>query len=174
MLIRTRLMRPILPIVLALALIWMGTSSCASRDRYAFTLYPYHSAPTSAQREIDELLAFFQQWYRGEIPNNQATFDRLEGVLHENFTIVTPDGETLERYSITSDIRRMHGVDPEARVWATDIHEIYKYQHASVYSYEEHQFVAGNADVRVSTAVFVRDDDAPNGLVWLRVHETLQ
>lgn len=44
---------------------------------------------------------------------------------------------------------------------------------ANVATYEEWQGGEGRAARgRLSTVVFTRDDDAPNGLVWRHVHET--
>ena len=107
---RQRLVRGMATIVLALVGVALNTTGCAKREKYAFAQQPLYATAISAQREIDELAAFFGHWYRGEIPNTDAAFDRFDRVMHEDFTIVTPEGEILKRSQIASDIRRRHGL----------------------------------------------------------------
>ena len=169
---RQRLVRSVVVIVLAMVVVPLCASGCAKREKYAFALRPIDEIATSVPQEIDELLAFFQGWYRGDIPNTDAEFDRLDRVLHDDFTIVNPEGDILVRRLIASDIRRSHGVDADALVFETNVRAIYTFGRVKVYRYEEHQTINGESSVRISTAVFLRDGDAPNGVVWLRVQET--
>lgn len=119
------------------------------------------------RREIEDLHDFFERWYQGD----EDDFSRCDSVLADGFTIVGPGGEELGRDAIVQLIRDAHGrgglkisTDEHRLVWESD--------EAVVARYIEVHDQGDEATRRASTAVFRRDDAAPNGLVWVTVHET--
>lgn len=133
------------------------------------------------QREVHDLHDFFAAWYRGEHP--EAAFDRVERALAEEFAIVTPDGERIEREPLLAGIREGRGeesgmgaeraagageaafaIDARA-ITVADVTE-----ERCLLTYEEHHQPAGTA--RASSAWFRPSGTAPNGVAWLFVHET--
>lgn len=122
--------------------------------------------------EIQELHAFFVQWFRGELPNTDEAFARLESVLAEDFSLVTPGGEILDRAPLLASIRNDHG---QREGFAIEIREpLLKAQSGSVLvaTYEEWRQADGDQTARFCTVVFRTRPGTPNGLAWLHVHET--
>ena len=62
-----------------------------------------------ALREVVDLHAFFEAWLGGTAPNTDAEFPRLDAVLAESFTMVSPDGRRLSRADVTGSLRKAHG-----------------------------------------------------------------
>ena len=122
------------------------------------------------EREIVELHQFFQDWYRG---NDDAEFDRFDQALSDGFIIIMPDGRILGRDIIIEAVRGQHDSDSQAELEIRNVrlHEVH--DNTAIFTYEEWQG-RGGEDMRgrLSSVVFAFDDQAPNGLVWLHVHET--
>lgn len=122
------------------------------------------------EREITELHQFFQDWYRG---SEAADFQRFDQVLAEGFSIILPDGRILERAVIVDAVRGQHDSDSQAELEIRNVrlHKIHR--NTAIFTYEEWQGRQGRSPRgRLSTVVFAGDQQAPNGLVWLHVHET--
>ena len=122
-------------------------------------------------REVRELHRFFQDWYRGELENE--TFQRFSGVMGKGFEIILPDASALPRQTIIDAVRSQKGSDPVAELWIENVRLIHSEPEFVVATYEEWQGRKGQeARGRLSTVVFSRNENAPNGLVWMHVHET--
>jgi|GEM_PF-708648 len=122
------------------------------------------------EREIIQLHQFFQDWYRG---NDAADFKRFDQALSKGFIIIMPDGRVLGRDVIIEAVRGQHDSDSQAELEIRDVrlHEVH--DSTAVFTYQEWQGRGGEPmRGRLSSVVFAFDDDAPNGLVWLHVHET--
>lgn len=129
------------------------------------------SEPDTVAREVRELHRFFQNWYRGELEDE--AFQRFSGVIGEGFTINLPDASVLPRETIVEAVRSQKGSDTDAELWIENVRLVHSEATFLVATYEEWQGREGRAPRgRLSTVVFTRDDDAPNGLVWRHVHET--
>lgn len=135
------------------------------------------------RHEVHDLHDFFAAWYRGE--HSKDDFDRVERAIADEFAIVTPEGERIEREPLLAGIREGHGEESgigaeraadagsgggpftiDARdVTMTDVTD-----DRCLLTYEEHHAPAGTA--RASSAWFRPSGTAPNGVEWLFVHET--
>ncbi len=122
--------------------------------------------------EVAELHQFFRDWFRGEIPNENAVFERFAGVLAEPFGMVSPDGKAFERVRVVDMVRKGHGKEPEAEIWIENHRHRFTVGGLSLVTYEEWQEREGRKRGRLSSAVLQTVDDAPNGVHWLHVHET--
>jgi hypothetical protein len=127
---------------------------------------------TPWQTEINELHAFFTAWLAGELPNDAATFARCAETMAAGFAIVGPDGRLTERDDLIVGLRAAHGARPKLRIWIERPLLRRREGRLSVVTYEEWQTEAGRTTARASTALFLDDPDAPNGLLWAHVHET--
>ncbi|MDT8450245.1 MAG: DUF4440 domain-containing protein [Wenzhouxiangellaceae bacterium] len=124
-----------------------------------------------ASAEIIELHRFFENWYRGRLEEREIA--RFERALGEDFTIVLPGAEKLSRGRILEAVREARGSDENARIRIDNVRVHQFGPGFAVATYEEWQALAGAPERgRLSTVVFGFDDAAPNGLVWLHVHET--
>ena len=123
------------------------------------------------EREIVELHAFFQGWYRGELEGGD--FERFAAVLAEEFVIVLPGPRVLDREAILDGVRGQHDSDPRAEISIRNVRLQQKFGSTAIFTYEEWQSRRGEpARGVLSTVVFGFDDETPNGLVWLHVHES--
>lgn len=124
------------------------------------------------EREIVELHQFFVDWFKGDIPNDDATFARFAHNTLPEFVIVTPDGHRLTYNQIESGIYQAYGKRPTINITIKAVQHLHTYGDISIVAYEEWQVTAGQESARLSTVVFKDDDSAPNGLQWVYVQET--
>jgi hypothetical protein len=57
------------------------------------------------EKEIRELHAFFETWYRGTTGNSNRSFHGIETVLAPEFNLITPDGYAIEREQLLALLR---------------------------------------------------------------------
>ena len=119
-------------------------------------------------REIIELHAVFEQWFCGEGP---TSLDRVERVLAPDFTLVPPNGSLVRRSQLMIDLAQARGSRPTA-ITIEHPKMIWRSSDSCLAAYEEVQHHEGYTTRRRSTALFLRSDLAPNGVVWQHVHET--
>jgi len=129
------------------------------------------SRATQVEAEVRQLHRFFQDWYRGELTDSE--FQRFEGVMGAGFEIILPDARILPRAAIVEAVRSQKGTDPDAELRIENVRVVHAGEAFVIATYEEWQARTGDpARGRLSTVVFRPDAGAPNGLVWLHVHET--
>ena len=61
---------------------------------------------------------------------------------------------------------------PPFRIWIEGFQLRLVSGNLALATYEEWQEVEGQVTARLSSALFQRKENTPNGLVWLHVHET--
>jgi len=129
------------------------------------------------RREVVELHRFFQDWFGGVLQNDDDTLGRFAGVMAEGFLIVPPSGAATEREFLLERLRGAHGSwatggDKPGRIWIENLRVRRSVDDWAIVTYEEWQEVGGETRGRISTAVFGRRENTPNGVEWLHVHET--
>ena len=124
---------------------------------------PWHS-------EIVELHEFFERYYLGDIGADDV--GRLEAALASDFTIVAPGGAESSRAQTIAAIRGGHAHTSRFTISIVDARLLAESPDLLVARYVEHQETADSVTDRLSTVVFSRAPDAPNGLRWRTVHET--
>ncbi len=121
--------------------------------------------------EVDELHEFFEAYFLGTIPADDLT--RFETVLDPDFTIVGPDGGVSNRATTLDAVRQGFHHTSDFTLTTRDHRLVHADDSTVVGSYiEHHGWSDGRENERLSTVVFRVDDSMPNGLRWLRVHET--
>ena len=120
--------------------------------------------------EIDELHAFFEAYFLGRIPKGEIA--RVEQALARDFTLVAPGGTELDRRATLAGIEGAHGSTETLDIAVTEHRLIASTDDHAVATYVESHHELDRSTHRVTTVVFARDPDGPNGLRWLRVHET--
>ncbi len=129
----------------------------------------------ACHREIIELHQFFEDWFKGTLAQTEANFDRFAHVMGEGFVIISPDGRVTEREPLLTGLWQSHGIWQEkgdGRIWIQNIHLRQQTQNLALATYEEWQAVSGEQTARLSSVLFARQPDLPNGVAWLHVHET--
>ena len=120
--------------------------------------------------EIIELHEFFERYYLGALDADDV--GRLEVALAPDFTIIEPGGGEWSRDQTVVAIRNGHAHTSHFRISIADARLLIDLPGLLVARYVEHQELADTITDRLSTVVFTRTPDAPNGLRWRTVHET--
>jgi len=129
-------------------------------------------------KEIIELHEFFEDWFRGDCKNTDNVFEkRLMSRMDIDFYIVLPSGDCFYGEQFWPEMRKAHGTNPDFKISLRNfVRKLQIGRKTVVANYEEWQKDAANSkpanNGRVSTAVFVSDSKAPNGVKWVHVHET--
>jgi len=161
-----------MPVFRSCALLWCALLSLTAASVNAGEPTPMDEETLlkHGEREIVELHQFFQDWYRGR---DDVDFERFNRALSPGFVIVMPDARILGREVIVDAVRQQRDSDPEARLEIRNVQLHMAGKDHAVLTYEEWQGRGGDPmRGRLSTVVFTFDNDAPNGLIWLHVHET--
>lgn len=125
------------------------------------------------EAEVIELHRFLEEWSNAELPATDEAFARFGEVIAPSFLIIDPDSSQIGREPIVEAIRHAHGRWHEApgkiRI------ENFRLHHAgggyALATYEEWHDLPGGGNGRLSSVLFGEDESAPNGLVWLHLHE---
>jgi hypothetical protein len=123
-------------------------------------------------KEIIDLHDFFHAWLGGTLPAEEAVFARLADATDPAFTLITPDGEAVARDKLIEQLRAAHGSRPNWRMWIANVELRAHAGELVVATYEEWHQTGDATTVRLCTAVFREQPAAPNGVVWVHVHET--
>lgn len=124
------------------------------------------------RKEIETLHRSFDDWFNGRVPSTLDNFSLIESVLGESFVIVMPEGNKLERTPLLQSLYEAHSSRTDIRIWIKNVRIVSEDEALVVAEYEEWQEDGGQMTSRYSTVVFRRNGTMPNGLEWLRVHET--
>lgn len=133
-----------------------------------------HPLARAALQEVADLHAFFEAWLGGRLDRTRAVFSRLENVLGEEFSMVSPGGVRLRRSDVTSWIWDAHGTREKTvgfRIVAVEPELLLLRQPLVVLRYVEEQEADGILTRRWATAVF--EVSVETGIVrWLALQET--
>ena len=123
---------------------------------------------------IDEVLrlhVFIEEWLSGGDIDDGGWHD-FEAALADEFTIVSPAGETVGRADLLAGFRAARGVMPDVTIDIRNASLVREADGLAIVRYEEWQLHPALANQRVSTAVFVAAPDSPLGWSWFTLHET--
>lgn len=118
--------------------------------------------------EIDELHALFQRYFLGE----ESSLDRVERALATGFTMVGPDAVESDRSTVLEMLRGGHGHASALRIRTTDHRLKLQTDDVVVATYIEHHELSSNPNQRLTTVVFSKSTQAPNGVLWEHAQET--
>lgn len=126
--------------------------------------------------EVRELHAFFQAWFRGELPQTNNRLKRLEDALGADFQLVAPDGSVRSRAAVIDGVDDRHGAQRDAdmpfRIEVESVAACFERDDICLLTYEEHQRTASEWRGRRSSALFERAEGAPSRVRWRHLHET--
>jgi hypothetical protein len=129
--------------------------------------------------EIHRLHVFFVDWLSGALADSDQVFARCAGALAEGFVLIGPHGQATGRAALVARLEGAHGVhgdaDPPFAIRIDKPKLLRQWEDHALLTYEEWQDGASGtqgATGRISTALFGRDNSAPNGVAWLHLHET--
>jgi Uncharacterized protein conserved in bacteria len=138
--------------------------------------YPSGSVYERCVREIESLHQFFEGWLSGGLLNTDEAFRRLDQALAPEFQLIHPSGEWRSRDDILTGLRQAYSCQPGLTIEIEDVRLRQEREELVVATYEEWQLSERKEGGRLSTVVFARRSEGPegnpNGLRWLHVHET--
>jgi hypothetical protein len=120
--------------------------------------------------EIIELHQFFQEYFTEILP--AKAISRFDQTLGAGFTLIESSGKIMDYDTIKQGIRQLHGQRQGLRIWIENIMLRQELSDLLIATYEEWQEINEQKTQRACTVVFLKDEDAPNGLMWLHVHES--
>lgn len=139
---------------------------------------PLDELRESARQEIRQLHFFFQEWFNGRLPQDEASFARFTQVMAEDFSFIAPSANSIDRAGLVQALWQGHGRDLAeggSRVW-TENEQLRPLDPSGqglwLGVYDEHQLQNGKHSIRRSSVILSPDTAAPLGWVWRHVHET--
>ncbi len=128
------------------------------------------------RREVEDLHAFIAAWFRGEVDNDQSTFDTgLGNRLADGLINIQPSGQSLSRADLLEPLFAAHGANPDFNLSIRDFRLLHLSPDGTtaVAVYVEDQTGALNTvpadNSRMTTVLFDVSNDMP---LWLHLHET--
>jgi hypothetical protein len=122
--------------------------------------------------EVDDLHAFFELWFVGELAQSRAELARFSDVLADGFRMIQPSGLTRTRDGITTDVFDAHGAHEEVTIETSTFDPRWVGEETCLGTYEEWQSVGDERTGRIATVLFRRAAETPNGVEWVHLHET--
>ncbi len=120
------------------------------------------------QDEIIRLQDFLEAYYLGQ----ETSLSPVEQALHPAFTYAGPNGETADREATLEMIRQGHGHTVRLRIVTSNHELLHETPEVIVAGYVERHELSRGDNERLCTVIFVVDRQAPNGVRWLRTHES--
>jgi len=125
-----------------------------------------------ASAEVVDLHRFFVDWF-DKRRCDTADFSRFERVMGEDFSMVVPSGQLLDRAAVLGHVKASRGTfDGDFAISIEDIRPAWQSGDVIVLTYVEAQQRAGQASRRRSSTIFTANSSAPNGVEWRHLHET--
>jgi hypothetical protein len=134
-----------------------------------------HTLVQAVLQEVADLHAFFEAWLSGEAENTNAVFSRVESSLGEEFTMVSPSGQRLQRSDVIGWLRGTHGARASQGSFHITIAEpeiLILRPPLVLLGYVEEQTVGDVVTRRQSTALFEVSIEGGRRVRWLALHET--
>jgi hypothetical protein len=126
------------------------------------------------EREIVELHEFFARWMGGAIKAGKVAdreFARYQSVMGADFLHIGPDGRRSGRRELDQAIASARAARRGLKIRIADMRMRFESLSLLVATYEEWQVIDGEERGRLSTVVFRKRRDLPNGVEWYHVHE---
>ncbi len=125
-----------------------------------------------AAKEVVDLHQYFQQWFRGDIANDAANQARFMDSFDPLCELVAPNGDIDAISALSKRFLAAWKRFPDAKVWTSSFVPITVMPDQVLVKYREWREIDGETTVRMTTCLFSRDDNAPNGVKWTYIHET--
>jgi hypothetical protein len=108
-------------------------------------------------------------WLTGAAPRTPAAFAAFADAHGPAFTLVNPDGRTLDRAAVLAAVADAHATAPGLRITIADARTVADSGGVLVVAYRERHDGAGPTVERTATAVLL---DTGGVLAWHHLHET--
>ncbi|MBK7973679.1 MAG: hypothetical protein IPK07_10535 [Deltaproteobacteria bacterium] len=127
-------------------------------------------------REVLEIHQLIEDWFNGTLPKTETALARFTSVMEPELSVVMPAGRVVDRGGLIARLFELHGwwedSVPPGRIRIEGLRCEARSADLAVATYEEWQHYRDVVRGRVATAILRVRAGAPNGLAWLRLHET--
>jgi hypothetical protein len=131
-------------------------------------------AATRVRAEIVAMHAFFEQWFRGVVDDDDDVFSQgFARRFDPGFVRLGPVGDILPLAQVIKSIRPRYGSNPDFRLQIREVLLRRELDNLFVVTFEEWQRNAMHAQPnngRLATVMLQTDRVAPGGLAWLHMH----
>lgn len=128
------------------------------------------------EREAVTFHSFLRDWLAGAVPRTTEAFERFSGVMGDGLEVISPLGTVTAREPLIEEFEGLHGVlaaQADAfQIWVENYRCRRVIGDYAVATYEEWHRLKDDVSARLSTALYRKRADTPNGVEWLHVHET--
>ncbi len=124
--------------------------------------------------EITRLHKTIEVWTRGTVTESDQEFAAFANVLAPSFTIINPDGKIESRAKVVSRFRASHGARAGQgfSIEISDVSLVHDIGEAALLCYQEHWLNHGKRTSTIlATVLLRRQEDLPQGITWLHLHE---
>lgn len=126
----------------------------------------------NCKKEIITLHRFFEEWFKGNLPDDEKTFSRITGVLDDAFLIISPDGNITDKPGLTAGLKMAYNRWQTGTIKIKNINGRNISADISILMYEEWQTTPKGTTTRLSSALFQKEENTQNGVKWIHLHET--
>ena len=126
----------------------------------------------ACEAEVIKLHEFFVEWMSGSVERTPEVFSRFTRVMADGFVQITPEGGTNLIADLSPALEALYGARPQFEIRIRNCAARHVSEDICMMNYEEWQDIAGEKTARQSSVLFVRDENTPEGVSWLHVHET--
>ncbi|WP_245679233.1 DUF4440 domain-containing protein [Actinomadura hibisca] len=124
------------------------------------------------ETEIIDQHRFIEEWLGGTVPRSAQHYAAFVERHTPGFVLHGPGGDAVRRDALMADLEKAHGAVPGLAIEIRGVRVLEEAGDLIAAVYEEHQQSPAETSARRSTVLFVRDEAAPNGLLWRHLHET--
>ena len=121
-----------------------------------------------AQREVEELHAFFGHWYTASA---SVSLDRVASVLALEFELHSPAGEILTRQRLLNELAVERGAYPGLAISIENAVAVPSPNGEVTVRYTEVHIEGGACERRRCCALLRSSEAAANGLAWVAIDE---
>lgn len=129
----------------------------------------------SAKREVIEFNLFLEMWLCGHIPDSDQNYERVVEVIDNGATMIYPWGRQSSLKESLDLVRQKHGLmsGKNFMTWIDNIEEKKLADGVYLVTWESWEKLNGGEHKGYyATAILLSKEKTPNGVQWLRVHET--
>lgn len=128
-----------------------------------------------AKNEISAFAIFYQDWLNGQVPKSDFHFRLNQNILSPNFKFVTPDGSILTKSNVGPALMDQHGSNPHLiKIEDKNVTVIFENEERVILMYDEHHIQQNQTTILTTTAEFEKWPDAPEGVRWVWIRETIK
>ncbi|MBP9742419.1 MAG: hypothetical protein KBD37_03580 [Burkholderiales bacterium] len=124
----------------------------------------------AAINEVYKSHVLIEEWFKGTYKATPQLLQQLLSVFTPDFSMISPNGNQLNRHDLKHMLSGMRGARPNVRIEVTTPQVILSGDNYCILKYEEFQHMEQEILHRLSTAVFISDGNG--SVLWHHLHET--